>query len=203
MRRHVWASVAVLAAVTVLVVAAAVWLLRPADPADSADSAHHANGDKETVRQETVQETARQETQVQKRPDCPGPSAGGVDLPCLGGGDSGQQPQDVTVVNVWAWWCEPCRDELPALDEFARTHPEYTVVGVHADTNAANGAALLNDLGVELPSYQDSENAFAGTQGLPGVVPVTVVFRGEEKVGVLGKGFSSASEIAQAVEEVL
>ncbi len=140
---------------------------------------------------------------MQERPDCPGPGVGGVDLPCLGGEDSGQNPQDITVVNVWAWWCEPCREELPAFDEFARTHPDYTVVGVHADTNAANGAALLNELGIQMPSYQDSENVFAGAHGLPGVVPVTVVFRGEEKVGVMGKGFSSSSEIARAVEEVL
>lgn len=197
MRKQVWASVAVLAAVTVFVVAAAVWLLRPADhadPADPANSAGQATGNPGT---------AHQEAQVQERPDCPGSGVGGVDLPCLGGRDSGQKPQDITVVNVWAWWCEPCREELPALDEFARTHPDYTVVGVHADTNAANGAALLNDLDVQMPSYQDGENAFAGAHGLPGVVPVTVVFRGEERVGVLGKGFSSSSEIAQAVEEVL
>ena len=110
---------------------------------------------------------------------------------------------EITVVNVWAWWCDPCREELPALEEFARKHPEYTVVGVHADTNATKGAALLNDLGVDLPSYQDSDNSFAGTLGLPGVVPVTVVFRGEEKVGVVARAFSSSSEIAKAVEEVL
>ncbi|WP_273415608.1 TlpA family protein disulfide reductase [Corynebacterium appendicis] len=190
MKKQVWLSVAVLAAVTALVVAAAVSLLRPADSGDSVNQA-----------EEATEATSAQ--QVQARPDCPGGIIGGVDLPCLGGNSSGAPTQEVTVVNVWAWWCEPCRDELPALEEFANDHPEYSVVGVHADTNAANGAALLNDLGVNLPSYQDSDNAFAGQLGLPGVVPVTVVFRGEEKVGVVGKAFSSSSEIAQAVQEVL
>lgn len=187
MKKQVWLSVAVLAAVTVLVVAAAVSLLRPADkPAEG-----------------TVAEGTVAQEEIPGRPDCPGGSVGGVDLPCLGGGDGGEAPKEITVVNVWAWWCEPCREELPALEEFANDHPEYTVVGVHADTNAANGAALLNDLGIDLPSYQDNENAFAGQLGLPGVVPVTVVFRGEEKVGVVGKAFSSSSEIAAAVKEVL
>lgn len=227
MKKQVWASVVALVAVTVLVVVAAVWLLRPTESGQSTN----AIGDSaDSVQKETVQkETVQKEAAVQKRPDCPGPSVGGVDLPCLGGGNGGKaggtsrdeasserddaSPErddaspvaadHITVVNVWAWWCEPCRAELPALDEFAREHPEYTVVGVHADTNAVNGAALLNDLGLELPSYQDSENAFAGTLGLPGVVPVTVIFRGEEKVGVLGRGFSSSSEIARAVGEVL
>ena len=190
MKKQVWLSVAVLAAVTVVVVAAAVSLLSKSEPADSGDSVNQV-------------EDATPAQEVQARPDCPGGTVGGVDLPCLGGNSGGAPAQEITVVNVWAWWCEPCREELPALDEFARAHPEYTVVGVHADTNAGNGAALLNDLGVDLPSYQDSDNAFAGQLGLPGVVPVTVVFRGEEKVGVVGKAFSSSSEIEAAVEGVL
>ena len=89
-----------------------------------------------------------------------------------------QDPTLLTVVNVWAWWCQPCRAELPVVEEFARAHPEYTVVGVHADGNAANGASLLNELGVGLPSYQDDAGVFAAAQGLPPVVPVTVVLRG-------------------------
>ena len=97
-------------------------------------------------------------------------------------------------------WCDPCRAELPAVEEFARTHPEYTVVGVHADRNAGNGAALLEDLGVSLPSYQDDSGAFAAAQGLPPVVPVTVVLRGGEQVAVFAREFSSADELAEAVE---
>lgn len=185
MTKQAWLSVAALVAVTVLVVAAAVSLLRPADAPDGGEQPQQSHA------------------AVPARPDCPGGGVGGVELPCLGGADSGHPANEITVVNVWAWWCEPCREELPALDEFAREHPEYTVVGVHADTNAANGAALLNDLGVGLPSYQDDDNSFAGTHGLPGVVPVTVVFRGDEKVGVVGKAFSSSSEIADAVEGAL
>lgn len=196
MKKQVWISAAVIAVVTVLVVVAAVSLLRPENPADTADPAGTAGP------AEPAESAAPTSEDIPERPDCPGPRVGGVELPCLGG-ETVTAEAEITVVNVWAWWCEPCREELPALEEFARKHTEYTVVGVHADTNATNGAALLNDLGVDLPSYQDSDNSFAGTLGLPGVVPVTVVFRGEEKVGVVAKAFSSSSEIAKAVEEVL
>lgn len=44
-------------------------------------------------------------------------------------------------------------------------------------------ATALTDLGIDLPSCRDDNNAFAGTLGLPGVVPITVVFRGSEKLG--------------------
>src|SRR5699024_689904 len=66
-------------------------------------------------------------------------------------------------------------EELPYLEEIAQAHPEWNVVGVHADRNAGNGAAFLNDLGVDLPSYQDDSNLFAGTLSLPGVIPITLL----------------------------
>lgn len=34
------------------------------------------------------------------------------------------------LINLWASWCEPCKREFPVLSEFARSHPEVTVVGV-------------------------------------------------------------------------
>ncbi|MFL9598941.1 hypothetical protein, partial [Aeromonas veronii] len=72
------------------------------------------------------------------------------------------------------------------------------VVGVHADSNAANGAALLGDLGVDLPSYQDSDGTFAGTLGLPGVIPITLVVRDGEVVEKFVKPFTSAEELEKA-----
>jgi len=177
MKRAIWVSVAVIVAVTLLVVAGARSLLVDDQP----------TGDPVAV-----------EKQVPQRPDCPA----GLDLPCLGGDVAGEA-KEITVVNVWAWWCQPCRAELPAVEEFARTHPEYTVVGVHADQNAGNGAALLEEIGVGLPSYQDDSGAFAAEQGLPPVVPVTVVLRGGEQVAVFAKEFTSAEELAAAVEGAL
>ena len=174
MKRAIWVSVAVIVAVTLLVVAGARSLLVDDQP----------TGDPVAV-----------EKQVPQRPDCPA----GLDLPCLGGDVAGEA-KEITVVNVWAWWCQPCRAELPAVEEFARTHPEYTVVGVHADQNAGNGAALLEDIGVGLPSYQDDSGAFAAEQGLPPVVPVTVVLRGGDQVAVFAREFTSADELAEAVE---
>lgn len=146
---------------------------------------------------------------VAERPDCVGTGVAGVELPCLGG-TAGQVAADAepagttaTVVNLWAWWCGPCRDELPVFDEFAAAHPEYNVVGVHADPNPANGAAMLNDLGISLPSHQDDENLFAGTLGLPGVVPITVVLVDGEQVAMFPRPFESLAELETAVEGAL
>ncbi|WP_420839155.1 TlpA family protein disulfide reductase [Corynebacterium hindlerae] len=142
-------------------------------------------------------------TPVAARPECPVDTLGKVELPCLGA-DSHSAQGAPTVVNVWAWWCGPCRQELPLFDALAESHPEWNVVGVHADTNAANGAALLNELGVQLPSFQDDHNTFAGTYGLPGVVPITVVMdKNQQIVQTFPAVFASKAELETAVKEAL
>jgi thiol-disulfide isomerase/thioredoxin len=131
------------------------------------------------------------------RVDCPSPGGGatsaagagelaGVSLPCLtDGGGTGTVPLGAalsgrpTLVNVWAWWCQPCRAELPVLAETAAKHPEWNIVGVHAAERGQAGADMLADLGVRLPSFQDSDGAVAAAAELPAVVPVSVIYRGD------------------------
>lgn len=200
MKRQVLLSVIGAVVATVLVVAGAMVLLRSGEDgaAQGVSAAPTARGTG------TATPATSQRFSAEPRPDCPAGGVGGVALPCLGGDDTGPRPESdvVRVVNLWAWWCEPCRRELPVLEEFAGAHPEYEVVGVHADPDAARGAALLNELGVDMPSYQDDTGRFAGELGLPGVVPITLVFVGEQKVGVFPRTFDSADDLAQAVAGV-
>lgn len=136
------------------------------------------------------------------RPTCPTSTIGEIALPCLGA-TSGNTVKDITIVNLWAWWCVPCRTELPLMQRLAAENPQWDVVGVHADQDAARGAQLLTDMGVNLPSYQDANNTFAGTLGLPGVVPLTVVFRGSQQLGVLPRAFDNYNDLTAAIGELL
>ncbi|MCZ9309948.1 TlpA family protein disulfide reductase [Corynebacterium uberis] len=142
---------------------------------------------------------------VAAQPACPGSSIAGVGLGCLGPQGVGGEASagKVAVVNVWAWWCQPCRAELPVMEEFARQHPEWTVVGVHADVHGAAGADLLTDLGVALPSFQDPDGSFAAALGLPKVVPVTLVVRDGKVLATLPRTFASPAELEQAVRGAL
>lgn len=140
---------------------------------------------------------------AEERPDCVGDGVGGIDLPCLGGDNVPGEHADVTIVNVWAWWCTPCQEELPVMQQFADRHPEYDVVGVHADANAANGIAMLNDLGVTFPSYQDEVGKFAGLLGLPNVVPINMVYKQGQPVGMFPQAYYSVEDLEAAIGSVL
>jgi DsbE subfamily thiol:disulfide oxidoreductase len=78
------------------------------------------------------------------------------------------------LLNVWATWCHPCRDEIPALEKL---HREWggrglRVVGVSIDQGGQEGAirAFLKDFGATYPVWLDPEGEITtaySTMGVP------------------------------------
>ncbi len=79
------------------------------------------------------------------------------------------------MLNVWATWCAPCRDEMPELNELHRLYRDrgFQVVGVSVDDrgSAPTIVAFLDDLGIDFPIYHDPSSAVVDAHslfGLPG-----------------------------------
>lgn len=88
----------------------------------------------------------------------------------------------VTLVNLWATWCVPCRAEMPALDRLqaARKDDGFQVVTVNVDTgDLAKPRAFLDEIAAgNLPDYRDPKMAFFNqlkTRGLAFGLPTTLI----------------------------
>jgi thiol-disulfide isomerase/thioredoxin len=145
-------------------------------------------------------------------PPCPAAGTGpgpaplrGITLECAGDGTSVDVARSLagraTVLNLWAYWCGPCRDELPAMAEYQqRVGPDVTVMTVHQNENETAALSLLAELGVRLPTVQDGRRLIAAALRVPNVMPATVVLRADGSVAeVLPRSFANADEIATAV----
>jgi thiol-disulfide isomerase/thioredoxin len=129
----------------------------------------------------------------------------GITLECAGDGSTVDVARAVegrvVVLNLWAYWCGPCADELPAMAEYQkRMGPAVTVLTVHQDENETAALVRLAELGVHLPTLQDGRRLVAAALHVPNVMPATVVLRADGSVAeVLPRSFATADEIAAAV----
>jgi cytochrome c biogenesis protein CcmG/thiol:disulfide interchange protein DsbE len=112
-----------------------------------------------------------------------GHSAPRTDLPPLAGlaregkpvpgVDSADFKGQVTVLNVWASWCVPCRSESPALERFYRAHRgrDFTILGLDYQDVTGDALAFMRRYGVTYPQLRDGSGDFSskqlGTTGVP------------------------------------
>lgn len=104
------------------------------------------------------------------------------------------------VLNFWATWCAPCREEMPSLDRLQAAMPEIAVVPVATGRNAVPGIErFFAEAGVvNLPIRRDVTSALARGMGVLGL-PVTVILNpeGQEVARLIGDAeWDSASALA-------
>jgi thiol-disulfide isomerase/thioredoxin len=110
-----------------------------------------------------------------------------------------------TVLNVWASWCAPCREELPLLVDLAeRTRSdELLVVGVDLLDRTDPALAIVEDFGLNFPSVVDADGALRAELGLQ--APPVTYFVDADGVIVRTKvgAFVSQTELDAAVVDAL
>ena len=103
-----------------------------------------------------------------------------LELPCFTGGATVKldQVRAPAVINLWASWCEPCRSELPAMQQLAdRADGRLTVIGVNTFDKRDSAASFAADSKVSLPTLVDSEKQLLGKLGRT-TLPVTIFLGG-------------------------
>ena len=76
-----------------------------------------------------------------------------------GTGSSADHRGRWVLVNFWASWCEPCRDEAPALERFQQRHGgrDFTVLGINLDDGTDDARAFVEEFGLTYPQLRDGD----------------------------------------------
>lgn len=116
----------------------------------------------------------------------------------------------VMVVNFWATWCAPCRQEIPALVELQQRYGAkgLQIVGIALDDQQAV-KGFVSDLGLSIPYPLLVEGEAAGIEvakrygNLSGVLPFTVVVGRNGKIAFAQLGELSFAQAERAVRGLL
>ncbi|HEY4027898.1 MAG TPA: TlpA disulfide reductase family protein, partial [Candidatus Dormibacteraeota bacterium] len=162
------------------------WVLALAGPADRV-----AADDRDFDRMRTSFQL------VGTRPSLPAQVAAGERAPGFPELDRIKGP---VVLNFFASWCDPCRQEMPLLAQRARASGgRFTVLGMDTQDDASRVPAFLKQLGVSFPTGYDRDGHLSQEYLLPGV-PGTFFLDSRHVVRNLVYGPLSADTLQQGLK---
>jgi cytochrome c biogenesis protein CcmG/thiol:disulfide interchange protein DsbE len=114
------------------------------------------------------------------------------ELPVLGGEGQGAVADyrgRWVLVNLWASWCIPCRQEAPALERFQRRYREgdLTVLGINVQDNSDDALAFLRSYPTTYPQLRSVGNERSAAFGSTGV-PENFLVDPQGKLALIWRG---------------
>ena len=115
-----------------------------------------------------------------------------VDLPKLygkGNGSLADYRGHVVVLNFWASWCEPCRDESPLLQRWHRRLDKQgaTVLGVDVQDVSGDARDFVDEYGLTYPMLRDGPGEIRDEYGILGL-PETFVVDRQGRIAAVARG---------------
>lgn len=113
---------------------------------------------------------------------------------------------DVVMINFWASWCGPCRQEMPLLDELFQEYEPlgFTILGVNVEENSAKAKDLLKKLPVSFPVLFDNTSKVSKLYDVV-AMPSTVLIDRDGNMRYLHQGYKPGyiEQYQQQVRELI
>lgn len=102
---------------------------------------------------------------------------------------------DVVMINFWATWCGPCRQEMPLLDDLYARYGRvgFSLLGVNIDDDARRAMQMIDELGVNFPVLFDDTKEVSRLYQVE-AMPVTVLVDREGTVRHVHHGYKPGYE---------
>lgn len=101
----------------------------------------------------------------------------------------------VVMINFWATWCGPCRQEMPLLQQLQVKYEPlgFTLVGINVEPESAGARTWLEKVPVTFPILFDRQNQVAERFGVQGM-PSSVFVDRSGKVRYVHRGYQPGDE---------
>jgi peroxiredoxin len=112
----------------------------------------------------------------------------------------------VVLINFWASWCGPCRQEMPLLDRMHQRHVDagFAVLGVNVEGNEKPARALLDQIPVSFPVLIDEGQVVSELYRLE-AMPSSIVVDRDGVVRYIHRGYKPGDEAkyAEVIRELI
>jgi thiol-disulfide isomerase/thioredoxin len=108
----------------------------------------------------------------------------------------------VVMINFWASWCGPCRQEFPALDEMYRKYKPmgFAMVGINVESEKADAERFLGMRPVSFPILFDPDNRVSASYGVS-AMPTTVLVDRQGRLRWQHRAYKPGDE-ARYIEQI-
>jgi peroxiredoxin len=102
---------------------------------------------------------------------------------------------EVVLINFWASWCGPCRQEMPVLDELHRQYKAlgFTVLGVNVEEDSSAALKLLEEVQISFPVMFDNTSVVSKQYNVV-AMPSTVLVDRNGNMRYIHKGYKPGLE---------
>lgn len=102
---------------------------------------------------------------------------------------------EVVLLNFWASWCGPCREEMPLLNAIHKKYEPlgFTVLGVNVEEQSDNAKSFIAERPVDFPILLDSKNQVSQLFDVV-AMPTTVLIDRDGNMRFLHQGYKAGDE---------
>jgi cytochrome c biogenesis protein CcmG/thiol:disulfide interchange protein DsbE len=111
----------------------------------------------------------------------------------------------VVVLNFWASWCVPCKQEAPALERVWREYRSQGVVvlGVDSEDFSGDARSFMRKYGITYPVVREGGRDLYGPYGVTGVPETRVIDRRGKYAGTQFYGATTAADLRRSIRAAL
>jgi thiol-disulfide isomerase/thioredoxin len=97
---------------------------------------------------------------------------------------------EVVMINFWASWCAPCRQEMPLLETLYKKYSDlgFTLLAVNVEEDSSKADSLLRDIPVTFPVLYDNTNKVTKLYKVV-AMPSTIIIDRDGNMRYLHRGY--------------